>query len=119
VDGSTATLILESIEFNVASYGGVEISDVGGKVALDKGAKIILVDGENGQPTEWTNITAGTGNVVRLTGAGLVGLTLDPTSTKQPAWSVAHKGGEAGEVNIIAASGTVILGKTPKAEFTR
>jgi hypothetical protein len=111
------TLILESIELNVAAYSGIEIY-AGSKVVLDKGAKIILVDGENGQATDWTNITTNSGtNSARLTGA-FVGLYNPADATKQPVWSIAHKGGDLAEVNIIA-NGTISLGKAFKANFAR
>jgi hypothetical protein len=113
--GTSNTLILGSIELNVAAYSGVSI-DNGGKVALDKGAKIILAAGENGQATEWTGITAG-GVTASLSGA-YVGL-YNPADVKQPVWSIAHKGGDLQAVNITADAGGITLAKTPKANFAR
>jgi hypothetical protein len=113
--GGNETLTLEEVELDLAALSKITIANTG-KVTLDKGAKITLVAGENGLPTEWSNIKAG--STAQVTGA-FVGLTPDPTAaTKQYVWSVAHKGGELAAVNIIAG-GAVTLGKTPKAEFTR
>jgi hypothetical protein len=116
----TGTLVLESIEHVVAAYSSIAINQTG-KVTLDKGAKITLIAGDNGQPTKWTGITTGTNLTAQVTGA-FVGLTPDAAAAKQPVWSVAHQGGELAEVNITAAATNatpVILGKTPKASFTR
>jgi hypothetical protein len=114
---AAGTLVLDSIEHVVASYSSIGIAP-SGKVTLDRGAKITLILGDNGQPTEWRGITTGTGITAQVTGA-VVGLTPDAAADKQPVWSVAHQGGELAEVNITATAGTVILGKTPKASFTR
>jgi hypothetical protein len=111
-----STLLLEALELNVASYSGIAIY-AGSIVALDKGAKITLVAGENGQATDWTNITNTSGRA-RLSGA-FVGL-YNPADAKQPVWSVAHKGGDLQAVNITATAGNPFsLGKSSKANFAQ
>jgi hypothetical protein len=110
------TLVLNSIEQVLSSFSGIAIQ-AGSKVTLDKGAKITLNAGENGQPTEWSNITVSTVNVAQVTGASVC-LTPDPAAAKQPVWSVAHRGGELAQVNITATAGTVSLAKSG-ATFTR
>jgi hypothetical protein len=125
VVGTTGTLALEQVELNVAAYGSVRLNALGSRVSLDNGAKIILLAGENGQPTDWSNLKIGgvadsTILGAQLTGA-FVGLTPDPAAAKQPALSVAHKGGQLAEVNITVVGATglpVILGKGAKPEFS-
>jgi hypothetical protein len=120
VNTPTGVLNLEEVEINVASNASITINATGGKVALDKGAKIILVDGANGQAVEgvlgMSNAVAG-GNSAALTGA-FAALT-SPGDTKLPVWSVAHRGGDLAEVNITADDPGFILGKSPKSNFTR
>jgi hypothetical protein len=123
---STGTLALDQVELDVAVNGSVRLESPGSRVSLDNGAKIILLPGENGQPTpaELSTIKlAGTTTTTRgaqLTGAFLA-LTA-PDDTKYPAWSVAHKGGQLAEVNITViptnTGGDVILGKGGKPVFS-
>ncbi|MFP3091000.1 hypothetical protein LQZ21_11815 [Treponema sp. TIM-1] len=108
-------LILNKVELDLATAGTITLAG-GSTVELDDGAKITLTAGENGQPTTWGYITTTGGGYARLTGA-FTGLTPDPTDDDQPAWSVAHRGGALPAVDIIALS-PIILGRTPKAEFS-
>ncbi|MFP3089565.1 hypothetical protein LQZ21_04480 [Treponema sp. TIM-1] len=115
VAGATGTLILEEIELDVAAYSSIALSAAGAKVALDKGAKINLIVGENGQPTTWAKIETNAGSA-QLTGA-FAALTPDAAAAKQPAWSVAHRGGDLAEVNIVAGPTGITFGKSFKASF--
>jgi hypothetical protein len=99
------------------SYSAITLTDAGGRVVLDRGAKLTLTAGEGGQATPLSTITAGAVSA-RLTGA-FTGLTPDAAIPKQPVLSVAHRGGDLAEVNIIANNADVILGKSPKAVFTQ
>jgi hypothetical protein len=121
---ATGNLALDQVELDVSTNGSVRLAAPGSRVSLDNGAKIILLPGENGQPTEWSNLKLGgtysTDLGAQLTG-DFVGLTPDPALAKQPAWSVAHRGTQLAEVNIIrvsTAGGDVILGKGGKPEFS-
>jgi hypothetical protein len=112
-------LILEQVDLNLATFGGLEITAGSGRVILTGRARIILNNGEGGAavPDDYTNITT-TDGVLRL--AGAESISVSGSASKYPVWSVAHKGGDAADASIIASSSAAVtLGKTPAAAFTR
>jgi hypothetical protein len=121
VAGTTGTLALEQVALDVVAYGNITLEDVGGRVSLDNGAKIIMLAGENGQSTELPIIKLG-GTTTTTRGAQVTGAfeaLTEPGNDRYPAWSVAHKGGQLAEVNITVIAGAdVILGKGAKPVFS-
>jgi hypothetical protein len=100
VTGVTGTLLLEELDLDLTASNGITLVNTGGKVTLDKGAKLILAAGE-GQPTTLRTITSG-GNDAGLSGA-VEALTSNPAlANRQPIVSVAHRGGELRAVDITA-----------------
>jgi hypothetical protein len=116
VNNTDDRLTLEQVELNLAAYGTLRITDVGGRVILTDGAKITLNSGENGIPTELSTITT-SGGTARLAG-DFNGLTAPGSTTKQAVWSVAHKGGAAADASIIANIANIAFSKSG-ATFTR
>jgi hypothetical protein len=101
VGAVTGTLLLEDLDLDLTTYSGITLTNVGDKVTLDKGAKLILLAGENGQPTSLRTITSNSLDA-GLSGA-YTGLTSNPEApSRQPILSVAHRGGELRAVDITA-----------------
>jgi hypothetical protein len=112
-------LTLKQVDLNLAAFGGLEIAAVtsnhGGVILKDR-AKIILNNGEGGQPATGTKITTSAGTLAL--GGDYEALTApNAAANKEPVWSVAQNG--VGEASVIAGAATVTLGKTPAAAFTK
>jgi hypothetical protein len=99
-------LTLERAEL-ILEKGSVILAAVGGRLILDKQAKITLTTTEGGIPTDRTRI----GSAATLSG-DLVGLTAPGSTTNQTVWSVAQGG--TGEASIAATAATFTLSKSSR-----